>query len=299
MSCLTLCIGLLFLAASAPTGPSATLEMQVRLDRASFSPGEIDGTTGPNFTRALDAYRRAHHLGAGIAGVRAALIKDDPADPLVDYTITTEDAAGPFLDHIPTEPAEQAALPSLSYTSLIEMLGERTHASPALLKRLNPRASFTAGETIRVPNVATGATSPRGAADRVVVARAASGLTVYDKAGHIVFFAPVTSGSEHDPLPLGNWTVKGVSHNPSFHYNPALFWDAEPGDSKTTIPPGPNGPVGTVWIDLSKPHYGIHGTAEPGQVGHTASHGCVRLTNWDAEIVAAMVRTGTRVVFER
>ena len=299
MSYLTLCIGLLFFAAPAPAGLSATLELQVRLDRASFSPGEIDGTTGPNLTRAIDAYRRAQHLGAGLTAVRHALIKDDAADPLVDYTITAEDAAGPFLDHIPTEPAEQAALSALSYTSVVELIGERTHASPALLKRLNPQASFTAGETIRVPNVATGSMPARGAADRVVVSRRGSGLTVYDKGGHVVFFAPVTSGSAHDPLPLGTWTVKGVSHNPAFHYNPALFWDAEPGDSKTTIPPGPNGPVGTVWIDLSKPHYGIHGTAEPGQVGHTASHGCVRLTNWDAEIVASMVRTGTHVVFEQ
>jgi lipoprotein-anchoring transpeptidase ErfK/SrfK len=270
----------------------------VRLDRAAFSPGEIDGSAGPNLTRATEAYRRAHRVGgSGVQAVLEALKKDDPAEPLVDYTITAEDTAGPFLDKIPTEPADQAALPALSYTSVVELIGERTHASPALLKKLNPGATFAAGETIRVPNVAH-APIDRAAVDRIVVSRRGSGLTVYAKDGRALFFAPVTSGSEHDPLPIGHWTVKGVSHNPPFHYNPALFWDAEPGDTKTTIPPGPNGPVGTVWIDLSKPHYGIHGTAEPGQVGHAASHGCVRLTNWDAEIVAALVRTGTLVVFE-
>jgi lipoprotein-anchoring transpeptidase ErfK/SrfK len=122
---------------------------------------------------------------------------------------------------------------------------------------------------------------------------------VLDDRGGVVFFAPVTSGSQHDPLPLGTWTVTGIAHNPTFNYNPALFWDAEPKDAKAKIPAGPNGPVGTVWIDISKPHYGIHGTAEPSQIGHTASHGCVRLTNWDAETVASLVRHGTPVLFER
>jgi len=109
--------------------------------------------------------------------------------------------------------------------------------------------------------------------------------------------APVTSGSEHDPLPIGAWTVTSVVRNPTFNYNPDLFWDADPAHAKAKIPPGPNGPVGVVWIDISKPHYGIHGTPEPGTVGHTSSHGCVRLTNWDALKLAAMVGKGTKVEF--
>lgn len=305
MGWVTLSVAILVLApaavgrgVSAVDGTSPTLDLQVRLDRAAFSPGEIDGVLGPNLTRAVDAYRRAHHLGVGTGPVRDALAKADAADVLIDYTISAEDAAGPFVARIPPDPADQAALPALSYTSIIELLGEKVHAAPTLLRHLNPSASFVAGETIRVPNVG-GAPPSAEAVDRVVVSRRQSGLTVLAKDGHVVFFAPVTSGSAHDPLPLGDWTVRGVVHNPPFHYNPALFWDADPGDTKTTIPPGPNGPVGTVWIDLSKPHYGIHGTAEPGEVGHVASHGCVRLTNWDAEIVASLVKTGTRVVFER
>jgi len=129
------------------------------------------------------------------------------------------------------------------------------------------------------------------------VSKQSSALTVTDGAGTVLMYAPVTSGSQHDPLPLGQWTVTGVSRNPTFHYNPDLFWDAEPSHAKATIPPGPNGPVGVVWIDISKPHYGIHGTPEPGSVGHTTSHGCVRLTNWDALRLAAMVGKGTKVEF--
>ena len=120
-----------------------------------------------------------------------------------------------------------------------------------------------------------------------------------DDDGAVIFHAPVTSGSEHDPLPIGTWAVTAVSRRPTFHYNPDLFWDANPAHAKAKIPPGPNNPVGLVWIDLTKEHYGIHGTPEPGKIGHTSSHGCVRLTNWDALHVASLVRKGTPVVFER
>jgi lipoprotein-anchoring transpeptidase ErfK/SrfK len=134
---------------------------------------------------------------------------------------------------------------------------------------------------------------------RIVVSKSASSLTVLDDAGTVIFHAPVTSGSEHDPLPLGKWTVTAVSRNPTFHYNPDLFWDADPSHAKAKIPPGPNNPVGVVWIDISREHYGLHGTPEPGKVGHTQSHGCVRLTNWDASYVASLVKKGTPVLFER
>jgi lipoprotein-anchoring transpeptidase ErfK/SrfK len=122
-------------------------------------------------------------------------------------------------------------------------------------------------------------------------------LTVTDGTGHVLFYAPVTTGSEHDPLPIGEWKVNGIQHDPPFHYNPDLFWDAEPKHAKATIPPGPNNPVGLVWIDISRPHYGLHGTPEPSAIGRTASHGCVRLTNWDALKLASLVRPGTHVVF--
>jgi len=262
---------------------------------------------GANTRRAMEALRRAHHLrGDTEANFLAALQQDDEADVLTSYVISAEDAAGPFVPEIPKDLMEQAELPALSYTSVLELLAEKTHASPDLLRQLNPGAAFAEGETIRVPNVFRSVPSGTsanvagtGEARRLVVARQASGLTVYDERDRVIFFAPVTSGSQHDPLPIGHWTVTAVARNPTFNYNPALFWDADPSHAKVKVPAGPNGPVGVVWIDVSKPHYGIHGTPEPGTVGHTESHGCVRLTNWDAETVAGLVRKGTAVIFER
>jgi lipoprotein-anchoring transpeptidase ErfK/SrfK len=133
---------------------------------------------------------------------------------------------------------------------------------------------------------------------RVVVSKKASVLNVYDKEGQLVFYAPVTSGSEHDPLPLGNWVITSVVRDPVYSYNPDLFWDADQANAKVKIAAGPNNPVGVVWMGLNEPHYGIHGTAEPGEIGHSASHGCVRMTNWDATRVADLVKVGTQVVFE-
>jgi lipoprotein-anchoring transpeptidase ErfK/SrfK len=139
---------------------------------------------------------------------------------------------------------------------------------------------------------------PQTAAAKVVVSKKASVLMVYDRQGKIIFYAPVTSGSEHDPLPLGNWVVTSVVRNPTYNYNPDLFWDANPANAKEKIAAGPNNPVGVVWIGLNEPHYGIHGTPEPGEIGHSESHGCVRMTNWDATRVADLVKEGTPVVFE-
>jgi lipoprotein-anchoring transpeptidase ErfK/SrfK len=213
--------------------------------------------------------------------------------------------------------ADKAKLPALGYASLLEALAERFHATPALLQQLNPGITFGADQEIQVPNVAPmvippppqpkqpgqkPAASARPEAPAkpdvvITVAKGTSALTVADASGRVVFYAPVTTGSEHDPLPIGEWKVNGIQVNPAFHYNPDLFWDAEPKDEKAKIPAGPNNPVGLVWIDISKEHYGLHGTPEPNTVGRTESHGCVRLTNWDALRLAAMVKPGTRVVF--
>jgi lipoprotein-anchoring transpeptidase ErfK/SrfK len=264
------------------------LATQVMLDRAGFSPGEIDAVHGTSTDRALAAYKNN-------GGNADAL----PADPLTDYTITEQDAAGPFTPSIPSDMMEMSKLPALGYTSILEMLGERLHASPALLKRLNPAATFAGGETIRVPNVSSQneGTNAAVTAVTVTVRKSTSDLTVTDATGRILMYAPVTTGSEHDPLPIGEWKVNGVQRDPTFHYNPALFWDAERGHAKASIPSGPNNPVGVVWVDISRPHYGLHGTPEPSKIGKTESHGCVRLTNWDAVKLASLVRPGTRVVF--
>lgn len=273
----------------AAAGPDM-LAVQVMLDRARFSPGEIDGRGGPNTTRAIAAFERAKSSTA--AAAVAAM--DVPAT--IPYTITPEDEAGPFVA-VPEDMMEKAALKRLSYASLVEALAERFHAAPALLKRLNPSAKFVAGEAIQVPNVMAAPESTSGAGVAITVSKRTSALTLTDSSGAVIYHAPVTTGSQHDPLPLGDWTVTAIVRDPTFNYNPDLFWDADPSHAKAKLPPGPNGPVGVVWIDISKPHYGIHGTPEPGTVGHTSSHGCVRLTNWDVTAVAALVGKGAKVTF--
>ena len=308
----------MLIAQTAPTPAAAdALALQVALDRAGFSPGAIDGRMGTNTRRAIDAYRHSNQT--------------DPApspEPLIAYTISEADVSGPFAERIPEDMMKKADLPALLYQSPIELLAERYHASQALLKRLNPQATFAPGETIQVPNVEpfsvpaqrseAPAPKPRqetgtsGGAGRgatvvppvdkppvvVTVSKSSSALTVQGPDGRVMFYAPVTTGSEFDPLPVGEWKVTTIQYGPVFRYNPDLFWDADPAHAKATLKPGPNNPVGVVWIDLTKEHYGLHGTPEPETIGKTASHGCVRLTNWDALKVASLVQPGSRVVFK-
>jgi lipoprotein-anchoring transpeptidase ErfK/SrfK len=278
------------------------LATQVALDRSGFSPGEIDGKAGRNLQRALAAFQQSHQLPAtgrmDDQTWKALATTGGDVPPLVEYAIADADVAGPFTPDIPPKLPDQAALDALNYRTPLEALAERFHSSPALLQQLNPGAMFQrAGERLMVPNVASSPASAPTSDVTVAVTKSTSALTIEDSSGRILFHAPVTSGSVHDPLPIGAWKVNGVQRNPKFHYNPELFWDATPGDRKATLQAGPNNPVGVVWIDLSKPHYGIHGTPEPSNIGHVESHGCVRLTNWDADRVAQWVRPGTKVVF--
>ncbi len=286
---------------------NSVLAAQVMLDAAGFSPGEIDGKAGANFGRAVAAYQQSRGLDTSGKVDNATLdrlqkdFRGQP--PVITYTITDADVAGPFQPDIPKDLVAQSKLPSLDYGTALEAIAERFHASPALLQSLNPdRTLMQAGEQITVPNVesdsSANAKETRPSAARIVVTKKTSALTVEDADGRVLFFAPVTTGSQHDPLPIGMWKVTGVQQMPKFHYNPDLFWDASPAHSKATIPSGPNNPVGVAWIDLSKPHYGIHGTPEPSQIGHVQSHGCVRMTNWDVTRVLQWARPGMLVVFQ-
>jgi len=287
-----------------PSGrlPAAALvRASVLLDRAHFSPGEIDGAAGSNLKKALAGYQQQNALpvsGTLDAATWDALHRDN-APVLADYTITAADVAGPFVP-IPKEMAKKAELPAMGYTTPLEGLAERFHASPKLLAALNRGRDFgREGTPIVVPNVEIAAPLAKGdKGTRVVVSKSQSTVSVVDATDRVIAQFPASVGSEHDPLPLGQWKINGVSRKPKFHYNPQLFWDADPGDKKATIPPGPNNPVGVVWIDLSKDHYGIHGTPEPATIGKTQSHGCIRLTNWDAWALSQVVYPGMPAVLQ-
>jgi lipoprotein-anchoring transpeptidase ErfK/SrfK len=281
------------------------LSFQVLLDRQGFSAGQIDGKPGINLTHAIAAAQAARKLnatGKADCDTWKALGGDNSEPTIVTYTLTDADLKGPF-EKIPRKLDDQAKLPELGYESPIEAIAERFHAAPPLIQQLNRGVPLAPGREIRVPGVqpfdpdVKPSSNPAAAEITIQVSREESALRATRADGSVVFFAPVTTGSEHDPLPSGDFKVTGVSWHPVFHYNPDLFWDAKAGDTKATIKAGPNNPVGVVWIALSLEHYGLHGTPEPGNVGHTESHGCVRLTNWDAARVSALVKPGTPVLF--
>lgn len=312
--------------AFAQTAPASgidrdVLHVQVILDHLGFGPGVLDGKGGQSLVAALKGFQEANDLpktGKPDAATLRALYPYRSARPTVQVVLTPEMLAGPYYQ-IPKGMEEQAKLPALGYRSPMEKLAEMFHTTPATLMALNsPATRLAPGTKVVFPNALpisrdydakldgtwratlaslnVDAQQPQG--DKVVVDKSDGVLRVLTKDDKLVAQFSATMGSEHDPLPIGKWTIKGADYNPTFHYNPALFWDAKKGDDKAKLPAGSNGPVGVVWLDLSKPHYGIHGTPSPETIGRAESHGCVRLTNWDAARLSLMVKPGTPAIFQ-
>ena len=279
-----------------PSAP-VVLKAQILLDRARASPGEIDGNMGENTRKALRAFRQMHGLRPGErldAQVWRALTQGQSDPALVPYTITEEDVGGPFVETIPDDYREKSKMKRLAYTSPVELLAEKFHMSQDLLRKLNPEADFgRAGQNIAVASIER--REKRTTASRIEVESRSQMVVVYGKNHAVIAVYPATVGSKDRPSPVGEFKVTAIAEDPVYHYDPDLNLRNVDIQEKLEIPAGPNNPVGAVWISLSAKGYGLHGTPVPDKVSKAASHGCVRLTNWDALDLAKHVRKGTPV----
>ena len=279
-----------------PGGQSPlTVKVQVMLDRAGTSPGVIDGIKGGMSRSAIAAFERRSGLpadGQMDAQVWAALQPFAGGAMTMDYTITDADAAN-LTQHIPNDYVEKANMTSLGYTSVAEKLGERFHMDEKFVAALNPGVPLVPGSTIKV----IAPSKPiKAKVARIFIEKGTNRVAAYDSEGHMVVNYPATIGSDETPSPSGTHKVRAVAMNPEYTYNPSINFTQGENKSVLTLPPGPNGPVGTVWIALTKPTYGLHGTPTPSRLFVNESHGCVRLTNWDAEELAHMVQPGVTTV---
>jgi len=309
----------------APGTPGSEIDgtvfhAQVLLSTAGFSTSVIDGKDGMVFKKAVRGFQQSRGLpvsGKLDKATRAALLQG--ARPsTVTVRLTGDDISNDYVYPFPKKPEAQAKLKRMSYRNMIEEVAERYHTTPRTLIALNgPTALIGIGQTLRLPNVIPTARdyssvagdhaaifaklnvdSQQPAGDHVVVDKSEGVLKVMDKADRLVAQFPVTMGSTKDPLPLGTWKATTYAFMPPFHYQPDLFWDVDDGKAEQKLPPGPNGPVGVAWLDLTKEHYGIHGTPEPSTIGRAESHGCIRMTNWDVLRLSQILKPGFRAVFQ-
>ena len=287
------------LASTDSINPVA-VKVEVLLDRANFSPGEIDGKFGENVEKALTAYSSARGLpvAPGMTDEVWGKLMSDTQPVTTEYVLTDKDIKGPFLEKIPAKLDDMKGLKALSYRNPQEELAERFHMSEQLLAALNPSIKFDAGQKIVVLNVAKPKTEgKKEKITRIEVDKEAQTVKAFDKAGALVAFYPATVGSDEKPTPSGTLKVVSIDRNPTYRYDPDYKFKGVKSKKPFVIGPGPNNPVGIEWIGLNAEGYGIHGTPEPSKVSKTESHGCVRLTNWDVERLAEVTSKGVPVVF--
>jgi lipoprotein-anchoring transpeptidase ErfK/SrfK len=281
---------------------ASVLRAQILLDRALFSPGIIDGHWGKNTEKAVYWFQSREGLPANGRLNRTTferLVQLAGTDQLVRrHTLTEDDVSGPFVK-IPDDIYEQAELQCMCYESLTEKLTERFHTSAEVLEKLNPGVeldALAAGESIHVPAIRDVQPST-GQVARLIVSDRGHYVHAVDEQGRIVYHFPSTLGSRYDPSPVGDFRVTSITEDPWWHYQPAILAHVDDDEDDARIPPGPNNAVGLVWMALSKPHYGIHGTNRPETIGYATSAGCVRLTNWDALFLSRSIEENTPVEF--
>lgn len=279
---------------------ATSTRLQIFLDNHSFGPGKIDGRMGEFFRKALISYKKAN--GMELTGaVDGRLLKQVP-EPYARYTIRPEDLN--FVGPTANKPEEQAKLKALKYGSLLEFVCERFHAAEDFIRQINPGINFDRlqpGDTLNVPNVqpfeieklteGSMPENPALLARKLVIDTHERFLEIHENDKIIAEF-PITPGSSTLPAPIGTWKILGIATLPWFRHDEGVLNGGVVTDKFFNLPAGPNNPVGVLWMSLSKPHVGIHGTNNPETIGRAASHGCIRTANWDAARIKDLVTKG-------
>ncbi len=283
-------------------------QLQIFLDQQLFGPGKIDGLGGEFTTKALWCYQRAHGLPA--TGRLDENIPLDSVFPVyTEYTIRDEDLK--FVGDLPVANSAKAKLKYLPYDCVLEFLTERFHCDPNLLAKLNPThdmMKLQPGDIVRVPNVepfkieelpkAGPVKSKPEYTHRTIKISRKHRLLELSDGGALIASVPITPGSDQTPTPAGEWKIAGIAAQPNFRWDEGVLNHGVRTEEFWLLPPGPNNPVGVLWCQLNKPGIGIHGTNSPQTIGRSASHGCMRVANWDVVRLEKMISAGMKVTIE-